>query len=106
MLVEVQTDKAVIPFELEEEGTMAKIIVNLYFSSRTFFPNSLIRNLKAPVDKPIQIGTVIGIMVMPGDDWKNVTVPDSGASQQQSQPASAATSSTATQAAHHHDSNQ
>ena len=28
MLLEVQTDKAVIPFELEEEGIMAKIIVN------------------------------------------------------------------------------
>jgi pyruvate/2-oxoglutarate dehydrogenase complex dihydrolipoamide acyltransferase (E2) component len=29
MLLEVQTDKAVIPFELEEEGTMAKIIVSI-----------------------------------------------------------------------------
>jgi pyruvate/2-oxoglutarate dehydrogenase complex dihydrolipoamide acyltransferase (E2) component len=27
MLLEVQTDKAVIPFELEEEGTIAKILV-------------------------------------------------------------------------------
>jgi len=27
ILFEVQTDKAVIPFEMEEEGIMAKIIV-------------------------------------------------------------------------------
>lgn len=33
ILFEVQTDKAVIPFELEEEGTLAKILVKFCFIS-------------------------------------------------------------------------
>lgn len=34
ILFEVQTDKAVVPFEMEEEGIMAKIIVNNKFYFR------------------------------------------------------------------------
>jgi pyruvate/2-oxoglutarate dehydrogenase complex dihydrolipoamide acyltransferase (E2) component len=34
VLFEVQTDKAVIGFELEEEGTLAKILVKFYFISQ------------------------------------------------------------------------
>ena len=37
ILFEVQTDKAVVPFEMEEEGIMAKIIVNNNF----YFPGGL-----------------------------------------------------------------
>jgi hypothetical protein len=55
------------------------------------------------VDKPIQVGSVIGIMVLPGDDWKSVTVPEI------SQAAPASSAGAATNAAaevHHHDINQ
>ena len=56
VLMEIQTDKAVIAFETEEEGTLAKILV--------------------PDDsKSIQVGTLVGLITLPGDDWKTVTVP-------------------------------
>ena len=52
-LFEVQTDKAVIPFELEEEGIIAKILV----------PEN---------SDTIKVGQLVAIYVSPGDDWKNV----------------------------------
>lgn len=52
-LFEVQTDKAVIPFELEEEGIVAKILAG---------DNS----------QSVKVGTLVGIFVMPGEDWQNV----------------------------------
>lgn len=30
LVVDVQTDKAIVPYELEEDGTLAKIIVGLF----------------------------------------------------------------------------
>lgn len=56
LLMEIQTDKAVIPYELEEEGTLAKIL--------------------AEDSKIVQIGEVIGVMALPGEDWKTVSIPD------------------------------
>lgn len=56
ILCEIQTDKAVVAFELEEEGILAKILI--------------------PEDtKDIKIGTVIGLMVEEGQDWKDVEIP-------------------------------
>lgn len=56
VLMEIQTDKAVIAFETEEEGTLAKILI--------------------PDDsKNIQVGTLVGLISLPGDDWKSVSVP-------------------------------
>lgn len=52
-LFEVQTDKAVIPFELEEEGIVAKILAG---------DNS----------QSVKVGTLVGIFVQPGEDWQNV----------------------------------
>lgn len=53
VLCEIQTDKAVVGFEVEEEGVLARILV--------------------PDDtKDVKIGTVIGVMVESGEDWKDV----------------------------------
>lgn len=58
VLCDIQTDKAVVGFEVEEEGILAKILV--------------------PDDtKDVKIGTVIGVMVESGEDWKDVEVPSS-----------------------------
>lgn len=57
LLMEIQTDKAVIPYELEEDGTLAKILVE---------ESSI-----------VQVGDLIGVLALPGEDWKTVSVPDS-----------------------------
>lgn len=56
VLCEVETDKAVVAFETEEEGVLAKILV----------PEAV---------KDIKVGTLIGLMVAEGEDWKAVEVP-------------------------------
>lgn len=55
MLMEIQTDKAVVPYELEEEGILAKKLVE---ESST-----------------IQTGELIGMLAYPGEDWKSVAIP-------------------------------
>ncbi len=56
VLCEVQTDKAIVGLELEEEGILAKIIL--------------------PDDsKDIKIGALIAVMVEDGQDWKDVVIP-------------------------------
>ncbi|XP_050436085.1 pyruvate dehydrogenase protein X component, mitochondrial-like [Adelges cooleyi] len=58
VLCEIQTDKAVMAFETEEEGILAKILV--------------------PDDaKEIKVGSLIALMVAEGEDWKTVEMPDS-----------------------------
>ncbi|XP_060578333.1 pyruvate dehydrogenase protein X component-like [Ruditapes philippinarum] len=56
VLCDVQTDKAVVSFDTEEEGIMAKII-------------------KPENSTEVKIGTLIAIMVEEGDDWQNVEIP-------------------------------
>ncbi|CAG2172130.1 unnamed protein product [Oppiella nova] len=56
LICEVQTDKAVVGLELEEEGVLAKILV----------PNDT---------ADIKVGTLIGLMVEEGQDWKDVDIP-------------------------------
>ena len=51
LICEVQTDKAIVGLELEEEGILAKIVV----------PNDA---------KDIKVGTLIALMVEEGEDWK------------------------------------
>ncbi|XP_025411393.1 uncharacterized protein LOC112684224 [Sipha flava] len=59
VLCEIQTDKAVMAFETEEEGILAKILV--------------------PEDaKEIKVGSLIALMVAEGEDWKSVEVPAAG----------------------------
>ncbi|XP_034245263.1 pyruvate dehydrogenase protein X component, mitochondrial-like [Thrips palmi] len=60
VLCEIQTDKAVMSFEVEEEGILAKILV--------------------PEDtKDVKVGTLIALMVEEGQDWKDVAIPGSAA---------------------------
>ncbi|PSN41718.1 Dihydrolipoyllysine-residue acetyltransferase component 1 of pyruvate dehydrogenase complex [Blattella germanica] len=56
VLCDIQTDKAVMSFETEEEGTLAKILVK-------------------EDTKDVKVGTVIALMVAEGEDWKNVEMP-------------------------------
>lgn len=57
VLCEIQTDKAIMAFETEEEGVLAKILV--------------------PEDaKEIKVGSLIALMVAEGEDWKTVEIPE------------------------------
>ncbi|XP_021940982.1 pyruvate dehydrogenase protein X component-like [Zootermopsis nevadensis] len=60
VLCDIQTDKAVMSFETEEEGVLAKILVQ-----------EDVRDVK--------VGALIALMVAPGEDWKNVEIPSSAA---------------------------
>ena len=80
VLFDVQTDKAVMSFELEEEGVIAKI----------FAPEG---------NQTIQVGSLVGLLAMPGDDWKNVSVTDSS---QTTAPKTQETTQTAPQSVHDH----
>jgi pyruvate/2-oxoglutarate dehydrogenase complex dihydrolipoamide acyltransferase (E2) component len=60
VLCEVQTDKAVVSFETEEEGVIAKILVQQDVQG-------------------VKVGTLIALMVSPGEDWKNVEIPSDAA---------------------------
>jgi len=60
ILCDIQTDKAVVSFEMEEEGILAKV-------------------LKPDNTKDIKIGSLIALMVDEGEDWQNVEVPESTA---------------------------
>jgi len=56
VLCEIETDKAIIAMDTEEEGILAKILV--------------------PDDtKDVAVGQLIALMVDEGDDWQNVSVP-------------------------------
>lgn len=58
VLFEIQTDKAVLAFDTEEEGILAKIIK------------------QSDANNPIQVGTIVGLIVGENDDWKNVKIPE------------------------------
>ncbi|KAL7644703.1 UNVERIFIED_CONTAM: hypothetical protein RMT77_004516 [Armadillidium vulgare] len=53
VLCDIQTDKAVVSFETDDEGILAKILVS-------------------EDKKDVKIGTVIALMVEEGEDWKKV----------------------------------
>ncbi|XP_043268207.1 dihydrolipoyllysine-residue acetyltransferase component of pyruvate dehydrogenase complex-like [Venturia canescens] len=54
-LADIQTDKAVMTFEMDEEATLAKILVS--------------------EGSQVEVGQLIAITVEKGTDWKNVVVP-------------------------------
>ncbi|KYM87186.1 Dihydrolipoyllysine-residue acetyltransferase [Atta colombica] len=58
-LADIQTDKAVMSFELEEEGVLAKILI--------------------PEGSQVQVGQLIAVMVEKGMDWKKVVIPTESA---------------------------
>ncbi|OWF44961.1 pyruvate dehydrogenase protein X component-like [Mizuhopecten yessoensis] len=55
-LCDIQTDKAMVTLDTDEEGILAKIII----------PENT---------TDIKVGTLIAVMVEEGDDWQNVQVP-------------------------------
>ncbi|XP_069132766.1 pyruvate dehydrogenase protein X component, mitochondrial-like [Argopecten irradians] len=55
-LCDIQTDKAVVTMDTDEEGILAKILIQ---------ENA----------KDIKVGTLIALIVDEGDDWQNVQVP-------------------------------
>ncbi|XP_070154911.1 dihydrolipoyllysine-residue acetyltransferase component of pyruvate dehydrogenase complex [Polyergus mexicanus] len=56
-LADIQTDKAIMTFELEEEGVLAKILI--------------------PEGSEVKIGQLIAVTVEKGMDWKQVVIPTS-----------------------------
>jgi len=61
VLCEIQTDKAVMSFETEDEGILAKILV----------PEGS--------KEPVKFGSLIALTVAEGEDWKDVAIPTAGA---------------------------
>merc|ERR1719430_2836135 len=56
VLCDIQTDKAVVSMEFDDDGVVAKIIMPEGSSG-------------------VQVGTLIALMVEEGQDWKDVTIP-------------------------------
>ncbi|XP_057636910.1 pyruvate dehydrogenase protein X component, mitochondrial [Chionomys nivalis] len=68
-LCEIETDKAVVTLDSNDDGILAKIVVE-------------------EGAKNIKLGSLIGLMVEEGEDWKHVEIPkDVGASSPVSKPA-------------------
>ena len=65
MICEVQTDKAIVGMEMEEEGILAKILI----SEDT---------------KNVKIGEIIALFVEEGEDWKDVEMPEQKAASSES----------------------
>jgi len=61
LLCDIQTDKAVVSMEADDEGVLAKILIQEGASG-------------------VQVGTAIAMMVEEGEDWKDVAIPSAGAS--------------------------
>lgn len=78
VLCDIQTDKAVVSLDTEEEGTLAKI-------------------LKPENTKDVKIGSLIAVMVEEGDDWKNAEIPESSDSSSDSSSESSQSSSESSQ---------
>lgn len=72
MICEVQTDKAIVGMELEEEGILAKILIG-------------------EDTKNVKIGEIIALFVEEGEDWKDVEIPERTAASADA-PAAAASS--------------
>jgi len=60
LLCDIQTDKAVVSMEADDEGILAKILIQEGASG-------------------IQVGTAIAVMCEEGEDWKDVRIPVEGA---------------------------
>ncbi|KAM9555022.1 pyruvate dehydrogenase protein X component, mitochondrial isoform 1-T1 [Guaruba guarouba] len=75
-LCEIETDKAVVTMESSEDGILAKILVQ-------------------EGSKNVRLGSVIGLLVEEGQDWKQVEIPADGGAPPSAPPAPALTSSPA-----------
>jgi pyruvate/2-oxoglutarate dehydrogenase complex dihydrolipoamide acyltransferase (E2) component len=78
-LFEVQTDKAVLAFDTEEEGVLAKIIVGHFKSLIRFVFLYLFfvccwLVIKKGDAQTIPVGTLVGVIVTQGEDWKSLQI--------------------------------
>ncbi|KAK6191561.1 hypothetical protein SNE40_003216 [Patella caerulea] len=78
VLCDIQTDKAVVSMDTEEEGILAKILI----------PDNA---------KEIKVGVLIGLVVDEGDDWQNVEIPADAPSSSSPEKTSSQSSSASTQ---------
>ncbi|KAJ7416942.1 Pyruvate dehydrogenase protein X component, mitochondrial [Willisornis vidua] len=72
-LCEIETDKAVVTMESSDEGILAKILVE-------------------EGSKNVRLGSLIGLLVEEGQDWKQVEIPADGSDPSPAPPAPAHTS--------------
>ncbi|XP_071414784.1 pyruvate dehydrogenase protein X component, mitochondrial isoform X3 [Pithys albifrons albifrons] len=72
-LCEIETDKAVVTMESSDEGILAKILVE-------------------EGSKNVRLGSLIGLLVEEGHDWKQVEIPTDGSDPSPAPPAPAHTS--------------
>ncbi|CAG0888199.1 unnamed protein product, partial [Darwinula stevensoni] len=82
VLCEIQTDKAVVAFEVEEEGILAKILELAFLLYVVFLLYQLSNGNCMDLDtqvkedtKDVKVGTLIALMVGEGEDWKKVEIP-------------------------------
>merc|ERR1719186_1767906 len=59
VLCDIQTDKAMVSMECDDDGVVAKILM-------------------AEGSSGVQVGTLIALMVEEGQDWKDVAIPSTG----------------------------
>ena len=79
VICEIQTDKAVVAYEIEEELILAKIIgaIDYNFTFEADLTMHVCFNNIVPEDtKDIKIGTLIALTVEEGEDWKSVEMPE------------------------------
>ncbi|XP_032083882.1 pyruvate dehydrogenase protein X component, mitochondrial [Thamnophis elegans] len=74
-LCEIETDKAVVTMESSDDGILAKI-------------------MKEEGSKNVRLGTLIGLLVEEGQDWKQVDIPSDASSEPVTSSASTASSPT------------
>jgi len=76
VVCDIQTDKAVVSMEVDDEGTLAKII-------------------KAADSNSIQVGELIALVAEDGEDWKEVSVTEKKSSSSATSPSPTAASASA-----------
>lgn len=78
VLLEIETDKAQMDVEAQDDGIMAKIMVYLSFLN----PSATLRLLKKLLpqvkagSKAVQVGTRIGVLAEQGDDISSLEIPN------------------------------
>lgn len=75
-LCEIQTDKATMTLDTEDEGVLAKILVKIFSFFHIEKLKSKYRFFKMPDNSTdVKVGKLIALIVEKGDDWKSVEVP-------------------------------
>lgn len=102
-IADIQTDKAVVTMEFDDEGIMAKIMVSSQIIATDQF-YVLRPNYERYVDqipegtKDIKVGTLIALTVEADEDWQTVEMPAGSAQASSTTPSSAEPSPPVTKA--------